>query len=166
MGILSITKLHDRAFRYLFLGQSAVQVNKWVEEFLDEYLDNQLYLPAIAELKKAKSNGDITVILSSSPSILVSSIAKRLDVLLSHATQYDIDKDGNFCNISFLMLGDDKAHFIKKLQDQFGCLKQNVKAFSDSHVDLPFLLAAGEAIGVNPNRRLRSICKKNRWPMI
>lgn len=137
-----------------------------MEEFLSQYFDDLIYQPAMEQLKRAQKEGHLTVILSSSPDFLVEPIAQRLGVNLWKSTQYAIDKDGLFCKIAELMLGEDKACFITSLQMQKGSLRQDVSAYSDSYLDLPFLLAAGTAIGVNPDRKLRAICHTKHWRVI
>ncbi|MEI8366208.1 MAG: HAD-IB family hydrolase [Parachlamydiaceae bacterium] len=166
MGLLSIEQLHQQAFHRLFCGRSAAEIKSWANRFLDEHFDHILYPPAVNHLKAAQKQGHLTVIMSSSLDFLVEPIAARLNVPLWHATRYDVDKYGNFCNISSLMLGDTKASILEKLRLEQGIAVEQIYAYSDSHLDLPFLMAAGNPVGVNPNRRLLAICRKNQWPII
>lgn len=164
VGYYSIPELHHRAFHYLFKGSSASLIDNWVEEFLVKYFNHLLYQPAILELRKAQESGHQVVILSSAPDFIVAAIAKRLGVSLWKCTEYAIDQNGFFSHIEKLMLGEDKALYIKKLKDSNKALI--VKAYSDSYFDISFLNAASEAIGVNPDRKLRALCKKNHWMII
>jgi HAD superfamily hydrolase (TIGR01490 family) len=166
MGVLSISKLHEVAFKRLFHGRSETTVKQWVQKFLSENLEKLFYLPALERLKNAQQEGHLTAILSSSPHFLVGPIASYLNVSLWRSTKYAVDKDRCFCQISFLMLGENKASFIKKLRQRYERDKGRITAYSDSHLDLPFLLAADVAVGVNPTRKLRSICLQNHWPVI
>lgn len=166
LGLLPIVALHQKAFQRLFFGRSISQVNEWVNEFLDAHLARLLYRPAVEQLQQAQQDGHLTVILSSSPEILVKPIAARLNVPVWHATQYAVDKEHRFCHILRLMLGDDKARILQEMRQEQGVAVQDVYAYSDSHLDLPFLQAAGHPIGVKPNRQLRAICRKNRWSIL
>lgn len=166
IGILPIVKLHESAFKRLFLGRSAPLVKQWAEEFIQENFEKLLYLPAIEKLKASKDAGHLTVILSSAPSFIVEPIAKKLNVPYWNATKYAVGEDQNFCHIDKLMLGQDKAIILDELACQYGVQKSETYAYSDSHLDLPFLMAAGNACGVNPNRKLRNICRKNSWDII
>jgi HAD superfamily hydrolase (TIGR01490 family) len=166
LGLLSIMRLHEDAFKRLFYGRSSSQVKQWATEFVEQYFETLLYLPAIQKLKKAQAEGHLTVILSSTPDFLVEPIAKKLHVPVWNATEYAVDKDQKFCHIARLMLGSDKAEILARLKQQHSIPRQRIYAYSDSHLDLPFLMAAGTAIGVNPNRTLRSICRQNKWPVI
>jgi phosphoserine phosphatase len=166
LGLLSIVKLHESAFKRLFQGRSLPLIKQWTEEFLSAYFEILLYPPAIEKLKLAQRAGHMTAILSSGPDFLVEPIAKRLNATFWAATQYAVDKDQKFCHIERLMLGGDKASILNGLGDSYGVPKEGIHAYSDSHLDLPFLMAAGTAYGVNPNRKLRLICRKNGWPII
>lgn len=166
IGLLPLKNLHQSAFKRLFQGRSSLLVKQWAVDFLQENFESLLYIPAINQLKLAQERGHLTVILSSSPDFLVEPIAKRLNVSLWNATQYAVDKDQKFCQIKKLILGSDKAIILDQLSQQYEIPKQEIHAYSDSHLDLPFLMAAGKAFGVNPNRKLRSICRQNNWSII
>jgi HAD superfamily phosphoserine phosphatase-like hydrolase len=166
IGLLSIENLHKSAFNNLFCNRSSLLFKQWAIDFVEEQLDSLLYLPAIEKLKAIQKAGHLTAILSSSPDFIVGPIAQKLNVPIWHATEYSVDKDQNFCQILRLMLGEDKALILEKLSRQHGIKKENLHAYSDSHLDLPFLMAAGSAFGVQPNRKLRSICRLKNWPII
>lgn len=166
LGMISIKELHHKAFQRLFYGKSLLLVNSWVSNFLDTHLKDLIYPPAIAALHEAKQAGHITAIISSSPSFLVRPISTRLGLTFCQATEYGVDKDNRFCEIAALMLGEDKALFLEKFMSQHSISKKQVTAYSDSILDLPFLLAAGAAVAVNPDRKLRLFCQKHHWPII
>jgi HAD superfamily hydrolase (TIGR01490 family) len=166
MGLLPIVQLHEDAFKRLFLGRSYLLVQQWAEEFIHAYFEKLLYPPAVAALKSAQEAGHLTAILSSTPDFIVEPIAKRLNIPFWDATRYAIDSQQKFCGIDKLMLGQDKALCLAQLANQYHVGKNETYAYSDSHLDLPFLLAAGKAYGVNPNRKLRRICGEKGWPVI
>lgn len=164
--VFSLKRLHRCAFYYLFKGAPVNSIEKWVTAFLDQHFDQMLYEPAIQKLKSAKQAGHLTIILSSSPKFLVEPIAKRLEVSLWGATEYAIDKNGCYSHIKKLMLGQDKACFIEGLHRDLELRVQSVTAYSDSYVDIPFLLSATQAVGVNPDRKLRAFCLLHDWSII
>ena len=166
LGMITIPQLHQSAFKKLFLGRNASSITDHANHFLDRHFEELTYLPALKKLQTAQNEGHLTIILSSSPDFLVGPIAQRFRVDRWEATRYAVDRELRFCAISKLMLGEDKAKYIEKLLEQLKLSKQNVTAYSDSHVDLPFLMAAGNAVGVNPNKKLKAICKENNWPII
>lgn len=165
-GVLSIEKVHYGAFERFFKGRSEPEVKVLAHQFLDLILDKILYQPAISALRTAQAEGHLTLLLSSGPDFLVGEVAKRLGIPYWQSTQYAVDKDRHFCHISRLMLGADKAQILADLRHQFAVSKENTFAYSDSHLDLPFLLEAGSSIAVNPNRELRRQCQQNGWQII
>lgn len=161
-----MSKLHEEAFQKLFLGRSYSLIKELAEQFIDKHFNQMIYEPAFDKLKKAKGDNHLTIILSSSPDFLVSQIAERFGVDQWQATAYSINENHDFSGISQLMQGEDKALFVQELLSKIGLEKQNVTAYSDSYLDLPFLLAAGNPVGVKPDRKLLAICKHNHWPII
>ena len=166
LGLLTIEVLHKEVFNRLFFGRFAPDIYHYVQLFLDQKLDALLYKPAIEKLKEAEEAGDFVTIVSSAPDFLVEPIARRLGVAEWYATDYLIDKDQKFSQIARLMMGEAKAEMMVQLCHRLGCARQDLTAYSDSHHDLPFLLSAGHAVGVNPNRKLKAICLRNHWPII
>lgn len=166
IGLISVRRINRMAFHLIFQGLSEEEVNGWVEDFLKKDFDQLLYPPVVEKLRQAQQAGHLTVILSSSPNVIVEAIAKRFGVSLWGATSYSIDQERRFCAPLHIMQGGDKARFIAQLCEQYGLSKQDVTAYSDSSLDLPFLEAAGNPVAVNPDRRLRKICKERQWPII
>ena len=165
-GLLSIETLHKKAFNRLFLGRSAAEIRAWAILFVQENLENILYLPAIAALRKGQKEGHLAALLSSSPDFLVEPIAAYLEIPIWHATTYAVDKYGNFCHIACLMLGEQKKLLLQSMGKRLGVPVERIYAYSDSYLDLPFLQASGHPVGVHPDRRLRKICKHHRWLII
>jgi HAD superfamily hydrolase (TIGR01490 family) len=166
LGLLSIQSLHQTAFDRLFRGKALSLVQKWAEDFVESNFESLIYQPACEKLRQAQRSGHMTAILSSSPAFLVEPIAKRFGVSVWQSTEYAVDENQNFCRISKLVLGEDKALFIEGLLKRQGLSKYNVTAYSDSYHDLAFLECAGTPIGVNPDRKLRSICLNKNWTII
>lgn len=166
LGMLSIDMLHAKAFDRLFRGRDYRQISRLACEFYEEHLNSILYHPAIEELKNARQRGHYTVILSSSPDFLLKPIAAKLQVDTWQSTSYAVDKDHRFCDISRLIQGLDKAVILEEIRQQFSIAREDVIAYSDSHLDLPFLQAAGRGVGVNPNKKLMAACKLHGWKVI
>jgi phosphoserine phosphatase len=51
-------------------------------------------------------------------------------------------------------------------QDVGGVDMDTAWAYADSSSDLPLLLACGNRVAVNPDRRLRAIAVRRRWPIL
>jgi HAD superfamily hydrolase (TIGR01490 family) len=165
-GRISIIELHEKVFETLLKGLSIESLQQSVEVFVGSFLIPSLYPPAFAALKFAQHTGAHTAILSSSPDFLVLSIARILGVSFAAGTVYGIDKDRRLCNISELMEGTTKAHFLRQIQQELQIERQDVSVYTDSHLDLPLLLQAGRCIAVNPNKKLKKIALSKHWSII
>lgn len=162
-GALSLQGLHERLFRRLFKGSSAEPIKKMALQFVSESLSLLLYAPAFQRLKEAQQHGQRTIILSSSPDFLVERFAEALKVDAWAATPYRIDQH-RFSAIGTVFDGEAKRDYVTRLLPTFE--REAIAAYSDSHLDLPFLEAAGRAVAVNPDRCLLAICKRRGWEIM
>lgn len=166
LGFLSMQALHDKIFSRLFLGKSSALFTDYVENFLDEHFESFINPKVIALLRSAQDRNDHVVILSNGPDFLVSACAKRFGVVLFEGSRYSVDKKGNFDRISNLLLGNDKASYVRAMAENLNLCKNDLYAYSDSIHDLSFLEAAGVPIAVNPDAKLRQICKERQWQIL
>lgn len=163
---MSINDLHYKLFSNLFEGRVFADVHRHVDQFLTESLSNMLYEPVVQRLRKAQSQGDYVLILSSAPDFLVKEIAHRLKVHDWKATVYQCDAEGKMSAVTQVIEGKDKAHYVKVLADQLNLSRSAITVYSDSYLDLPILKIAGQAIGVGPDYRLKRICLQNGWEIL
>lgn len=163
---MSIHDLHTKIFKRLFIGRALSDVERHVNIFLKQSLDNLLYSPIVQRLLEAQHRGDDVLILSSSPDFLVKDIARRLHVSHWKATMYQTDEKGRLTAISHVMDGEDKANYIKELVDRKQFLRSAITVYSDSYLDLPILKMAGQAIGVGPDSHLKRVCLQNGWEIL
>jgi HAD superfamily phosphoserine phosphatase-like hydrolase len=166
LGMLSVANLHNKIFNRLFKNHPLLEFQKLAGEFLIKSFDSMIYPPALQKLDEAKKNGHWTVILSSSPHFLVQLFAERFEVNEWAATTYIVNSEDRFLDISKILDGEGKAEFLFSLSQKIGIPVKFMTAYSDSFIDLPFLKAAGQAVGVNPDYKLRAICYKNKWDII
>jgi HAD superfamily hydrolase (TIGR01490 family) len=163
---MPMRKVHEKVFQSLFLGRSISEFEERATKFLDQHFDKMLYMPAVERLRAAQAAGHHTGILSSSPDFLIKIVAERFGVDTWRATRYCVDKDKILCTISHLMEGLEKAKATIEIANALGISRDAVEAYSDSFLDVPFLEAAGCAVGVNPDPKLRRLCKKNGWRIL
>lgn len=162
---LSLPALHTKCFRMLFVEQSAAQYKLWAEAFLEEKLNPLIKHSTFKRLKEAQERGDHVAILSNSPDFLVEAVARRFGVAAFRGTCYEIDKEGRFSGLSTFILGKEKADYLHDLYAR-GYVKEKTAAYSDSSVDLPFLMAAGKPVAVNPDRSLKKTALKLDWEIL
>ena len=163
---MSLEDLHQSVFEKLLRGKPLALLEKYVDRFVEEFLDRSLYFPAFARLKRAQQLGHYTMILSNAPSFLVQRFAKALGVNSFYATEYDVDEEKRFDKIKRILVGKDKAEQIKKMAKKLGIFLDQITAYSDSFLDIEFLESAGNPIAVNPDKKLRAISVKKQWSII
>ena len=146
---LSVAELHAQVFEKLFLGRRL----KDIEQEADLFLENlsRWLNPKVAALLEEES-----LILSSSPDFLVERVARRLNVK-GKGTGYSVDKEGKLCEVSFVMEGSLKAHYLPEGPSIY---------YTDSILDLPVMLQAGRVVAVRPDRQLRKLAKEKNWEII
>lgn len=164
--VISTARLHQAACHHFFYGKSIHELKHHIQNFLDINLARMLNPIVVDLLKEAHGQGHLTVILSSSPDFLVGEIAKRLNVDVWRATEYSLCSDQTIGQVSGQMEGEHKANYVVVLISSQGVLRENITAYSDSHLDLPFLEAVGVPVAVNPDRALAKVCKTRGWKVI
>jgi HAD superfamily hydrolase (TIGR01490 family) len=165
-GVLSLKGLHEGIFEKLLKGISLVSLEKEADDFVAQLLSKTYYFPALERLKLAQHLGHYTVILSNSPSFLVSRVANLLRVDAWRATEYAVDKDDKLCHISALMQGEEKARCVQQIASVLQIGQESITAYSDSCLDFPFLVASGNAVAVNPDKALLQLAKERGWEVI
>ncbi|MCB1081763.1 MAG: HAD family phosphatase [Chlamydiia bacterium] len=163
---LSLTKLHEKVFDRFLKGAPLSLVQEEVTQFLKKDFYRFLYFPTFERLRRAQHQGHHTVILSNGPSFIVGPIAEYLEVNEWHSSEYGVDEEGKFKAIDSILLGEEKAKRIHTLAEKHQVPADLITAYSDSHLDLPFLEAAGVPVAVNPNGKLRKISQEKKWEVI
>ncbi len=163
---LSLERLHTSIFRVLLRGKSLTLLEEHVDDFAACYLEKAVNASTFLRLRLAQHLGDYTVILSNSPGFLVGAFARSLGVDEWRATQYGVDEKKNLSQIDQILQGQDKADYVNKALSRLEIAKKDVTAYSDSYLDLPFLLSAGNPVVVSPDRKLRKYSCLNQWTVI
>jgi HAD superfamily phosphoserine phosphatase-like hydrolase len=161
MDLLSVQRLHERLFKQLFKGSSALLLKQFVVNFVSDEIPHLLYQPVLTRLQKAQELGHRIFILSSSPDFIVSEIVRHFQVQEWRATPYLLDSEQRFSSIGTVLCGQEKRALVMKLEEA-----TTIYAYSDSHLDLPLLEASTHPVGVNPDRSLRSICQRRGWEIL
>jgi len=163
---LPLRKLHEGIFYHILHGRSLAILERYVSSFIQKEIVRSLYKPAIEKLDEARKRGDLTVVISSSPSFIVGKIAEFLQIDRWFASQYKVGKDGHFIAIDEIILGEDKKRIVLNLLRELDLSLKQVIAYSDSILDLPLLECAGKAVGVRPDKKLKALCLERGWPIL
>jgi HAD superfamily hydrolase (TIGR01490 family) len=116
-------------------------------------------------LERHLDAGDFVVILSASPQELVEAVARRMGAHRAVGTRAEVSGgtytgrlDGPFCY---------GAAKIERLVQDVGRVDfASTWGYADSGSDLPLLFACGNPVAVNPDRRLREVATRRRWPIL
>ena len=163
---LGLQALHEKAFQFFLRGKLLATLESEVEQFLADEFYQFFYFPALSRLRRAQHEGHYTLILSSSPSFIVGPIANYLGVALWRASEYMVGEDGRFKEVGSVLSGEEKGRYLIAFAKAHHIAEKDVIAYSDSPLDLPFLMAAGKAVVANPSRSMKRICRKKNWEII
>jgi len=163
---IPLKQLHEEIFERYLLNKPLNLLNQHIPAFLKECLSPSLYMPTYTRLRRAQHLGHLTILLSSSPEFLIQPVAKFLGFDLYKGSQYKIDDEGKFSNITSVFEGKDKAHELERHMNIHNVSKHNVTTYSDSILDIDFLLSSGNAIAVNPDRKLLEYSKREKWQVL
>jgi len=109
--------------------------------------------------------GDHVVVLSASPQEVVEAVAERLGAHSGIGTVAEV-QDGRYTG----RLDGPFCHGLGKLERLGAVLGQinlaHATAYADSTSDIPVLEACGQAVAVNPDRKLRGAAALNGWPTL
>lgn len=162
----SLAWLHHHILNILFKNFSKALLLQHVEQFFDSHLEDLFYPPSKKALFKAQNQGNITALLSSSPDFIVEPLAKRLKIPYWAGTHYAVNQENQLVAVKEIVDGEYKAEFLRTIKNKMKFERQAITVFTDSILDLPLLLEAGEKIAVQPDRKLRALCQQNNWKII
>lgn len=132
-------------------------------DFAKKLCQKDFYFPTLEKFYEALNDplGEV-MIFSSSPDFIVEPIAKKLGANMWYASYF---RDGDSRQIveNQCLTGDNKAKILSYLK-KIGRARSHT--FSDSILDLPFLLLGEEKTVVRPRGRLKKMAKKYYWNII
>lgn len=163
---IELEQLHSELFDCLLKGLSLDLLENFMDSFIQNCIFANLYFPAFEELRLAQHCGAHTVIMSSSPSFIVSRVAGALGVDEWLATEYSVDSSRRLSGIKSFIDGNAKARALQDLAQKNNVSLKRVSAFSDSYRDLPFLRLAGDPVAVNPDAKLEEFSMENKWRIL
>jgi HAD superfamily hydrolase (TIGR01490 family) len=108
------------------------------------------------------------VVLSASPTEIVSRFAREAGLELGTGTTSERDADGVYTGrlAGPFCYREGKAEVLHALAAARGYDLAESYAYSDSISDLPMLTAVGHPVAVNPDTELRALAVANGWPIL
>lgn len=153
-------------FNRIFKGMSESEILEFFNRCF-EHSKELMNISVLAELKKAKSNGYHTVLLSGSYTHFINYVGDFLEFDTVIGTKmhfnnniYDIDKKLD------TITGDKKLDKIQETFDKNQVDWKKSISFADSYSDLKILDLVGNPVAVNPDKKLKQIAKEKGWKVI
>ena len=134
------------------------------QEIYDEYVYPKLWQDAIKIATQHITEGDEVWLVTATPEHMADIMAKNLGLTGAIGTKAEV-RDGIFTGnlVGNLLHGEEKALAIQKLAQEKNFDLKECFAYSDSHNDLPLLLAVGHPCAINPDALLRIRALKEKW---
>lgn len=125
-----------------------------------------VYQEALDTASSHARRGERVYIASAALEEVVEEVASRLGFDGAIASRAEA-RDGVFTGrLERRLYGQAKADALVELAEAEDLDLASSTAYSDSHSDVPFLEAVGQAVAVNPDRDLRRIAEERRWPVM
>jgi len=148
-------------------GVSGDRLIELGQEYCDRVLLKHLYPSAIELVEANRKVGLEPVLVTGSPDFIVAPLCRQLEIrdfaanrlIVSHARA-----TGRLAQP--VMAADEKAHWCESFARQHNFDLRKCWGYADSYYDLPFLVALGHPVAVNPDRKLRAAAMSRQWPIL
>jgi HAD superfamily hydrolase (TIGR01490 family) len=136
------------------------------EEIYDEYVSPKLWERTCEIAREHLSRGEDVWLVTAAPQDMANIIAQRLGLTGAIGSKVII-KDGIYTGEldGKLLHGTEKAVAIRTLSQERGYDLNDCSSYSDSHNDLPLLMAVGHPSAINPDAILRIKALAEGWPV-
>jgi HAD superfamily hydrolase (TIGR01490 family) len=167
---LGVADMHDPIRRAVALirGQAEADIRERTQRFYERSL-RPLYRPGAREaVRRHQEAGDLVVLLTSASSYLSESVARDLRLDAYVCNRLVVDEAGRFTGVveEPLCFGPGKVTLAERFVRSVGATLADTVFYSDSHTDLPMLEAAGRAVVVHPDPRLRRVARRRGWETV
>ncbi len=151
--------------RYL-KGKDHYQIEGLAYRFFSEVLENHISKKAIAKIEEHKNLGHKVVLLSATLEILLRPFKDRLGPDYIVGAKLQTENGIITGRIEGLYpFGINKALIAKRLAGSYGFDLGNSYAYGDHFGDIGLLKIVGNAVAVDPDRKLTKAGKKEGWRM-
>lgn len=148
-------------------GWDKAELEHLVKETVDEVVSPLVFAEALAIIDEHKRAGRKVVVISSSPTEIVSPFGAYLAVDEVIGTRPATDDKGKYTgDLEFYAYAEGKAQAMRELAAAESLDLSTSYAYSDSMTDLPMLEAVGHPVAVNPDKELREIAEARDWQIM
>ncbi len=147
-------------------GHKVEDILKLGEEIYDEFVSPKLWERTCEIARAHLAAGEDVWLVTAAPQDLANIMAERLGLTGAVGSRVVI-RDGIYTGEldGKLLHGTEKAVAVRKLAEEHGYVLGECFAYSDSHNDLPLLMAVGNPCAINPDAILRLKALAEHWPI-
>lgn len=160
-----IKRWQDAAIDFIG-GHNVREVAAMGQEVYDEYVSPALWQGTIDIAQTHLNRNEEVWLVTAAPEDMANLISERLGFTGALGSKAE-SKDGVYTGqmLGNLLHGKEKAIAIKELAQQRGFDLGDCYSYSDSHNDLPLLMAVGHPSAINPDAILRIRALREGWPI-
>ena len=160
-----IKRFQDAATDFIG-GHSVKDIEVIAQEVYDQYVSPKMWQGTVDIAENHLRNGEEVWLVTAAPEDMATLIAKRLGFTGALGSKAET-KDGIYTGamLGELLHGKEKAIAIQKLAKEKGIDLSQCYSYSDSHNDLPLLLAVGHPSAINPDAILGIRAMAEGWPI-
>ncbi|MCF6276148.1 MAG: HAD-IB family hydrolase [Robiginitomaculum sp.] len=152
----------ENMMRWTLSGRSRAELDKLAADFADDEVGEGLRVRAKAMIEKHRAAGDRIIIASAAVDLVVSPIAKRLNISECVCTKLAYNNDDRLSRKLGGMncYGAGKLIMVREYLEQdpdFDRAETHIIMYSDSRSDLDIMRWADVGIAVNPSPRLAAV---------
>jgi len=149
-------------------GESEPETRAFCERWFREVVIHHVSEDARRRIEYHRARGHRPVLLSAATQYVVRPLAEHLDLgddfLCTHLETQDGVLTGRLIEPACYGVG--KLHWARQFAADKGIDLAASYFYTDSHSDLPVLLAVGHPVAVNPDARLRRHAQREGWPIL
>lgn len=153
-----------------FEGKPQEEVDAYLENFYDNYIEKRFRPKADAEMQKRADEGCEVIVVSASFEPIVVRAMEKHPFNAQISTRMKLNEDGTYSSKvdGDCIQGEEKLTALKHWCDgRFGEGNWELAyAYGDHHSDIPLLQAAEHPFAVTPNSDLKKYAKEHDWPIL
>lgn len=147
-------------------GHNVKEIETMAQEIYDEYVSPKLWQGSIEIAQAHLRNDEEVWLVTAAPEDMAHLISQRLGFTGALGSKAET-KDGKYTGrmTGNLLHGKEKATAVVQLAQDRNFDLKDCYSYSDSHNDLPLLLAVGHPSTINPDAILRLRALRDSWPI-
>jgi HAD superfamily hydrolase (TIGR01490 family) len=153
-----------RSNKYYLKHLPARSIQSEALKFVQREIWPTISQKGIHRIKSCRKKGLKILIMSGSPDFLAQPLTDFIHPDYIISSEMEIRNDFFTGRLEGLHpYGQRKAEILQRLHTQLDIDLQNSIVFANHHSDVPHMLLFGEAIAVNPTKKLGEFARKNHW---